>query len=383
VIPLSVPCIRGNAWKYVKECIDTEWVSSAGPFVDRFEEACRTFVGTRHAVACVSGTAALHVALQLVGVSDDDEVIVPTVTFIAPVNAIRYLHAQPVFMDCDEYYNLDVEKVLAFLDRETTQVDGRTVNRTTGRRIAAVLVVHVFGNAARLEPLAKACRERNLPLVEDSTESLGTRYTDGEYKGQHAGTIGAIGCFSFNGNKIITTGGGGMIVTNDDAHAARAKYLTTQAKDDEVRFVHGDVGYNYRLTNLQAALGVAQFEELADFLKAKRAIFDRYAAELDGIDGLTVAAVPPYATNNHWLCAVRVDAARYGRDRERLMADLAARKIQTRPLWHLNHQQKAYLTAQSYQIDRAPCQLAQTLTIPCSVSLTADQQADVISALRG
>jgi len=382
VIPLSVPCIRGNAWKYVKECIDTEWVSSAGPFVDRFEDECRRFVGSSHAVACVNGTAALHVALRLVGVSGGDEVIVPTVTFAAPVNAVRYLDAHPVFMDSDEYYNLDVAKTVDFLATETDTSNGRTVNRKTGRRIAAALVVHVFGNAARLEPLVAACRERGLPLVEDSTESLGTRYTDGAFNQRHTGTIGDIGCFSFNGNKIITTGGGGMLVTDHEPYAARAKYLTTQAKDDEVRFVHGDVGYNYRLTNLQAALGVAQFEELPSFLEAKRGIYERYRSALADVEGLTVAQAPPYAINNHWLCAVRVDSSRYGRDREGLMADLAARKIQTRPLWHLNHLQKPYLGAQSYHIDRALCLLEQTLTIPCSVALTAEQQQTVVAALR-
>lgn len=382
LIPLSVPCIRGNAWRYVKECLDTEWVSSAGPFVDRFEDACRQFVGTRHAVACASGTAALHVALQLVGVSADDEVLVPTVTFIAPINTVRYLGAWPVFFDCDEYYNIDVDKLRDFLAHRTRYVNGRLVNADTGRRIAAVVAVHVFGNALRADALVDMCRERGIPVVEDATESLGTVYREAPLAGRHPGSIGDIGCISFNGNKIVTTGGGGMLVTNDDAYATRAKYLTTQAKDDDVRFVHGEVGYNYRLTNLQAALGVAQMEDLQQFVAIKASHHEAYRTELAGIEGLALAAGPPYAANNHWLCAVRIDGARYGRDREQVMADLARRKIQTRPLWQLNHLQRPFIGAQAYRIERAQTMLEQTLTIPCSVGLTDDQRRQVVAALR-
>jgi len=377
-IPLSVPELRGNEWKYVQECLDTGWVSSAGSFVTRFETELAAYTGARFAVACVNGTAALHVALQILGVEPGDEVIVPTLTFIATVNAVRYLGAVPVFMDCDPFYNLDPDKTAAFLREETELRDGACVNRSTGRRVAAVVAVHVFGNAADLDALVGLCRERKLAVLEDATESLGTRYRDG----RHTGTLGDIGCFSFNGNKIITTGGGGMIVTASAEHAARARYLTTQAKDDEVRYLHHEVGYNYRLTNVQAAIGVAQLELLPEFLDAKRRHRARYAAGLAGIAGLALAAMPPYADNNHWLHALQIDAARYGRDRDTLLAQLQAHGIQTRPVWHLNHLQKPYQRCQAYRIETAPRLLETTLTIPSSVGLR-DQDIDfVVSRLR-
>ncbi|MDY0108485.1 MAG: LegC family aminotransferase [Candidatus Krumholzibacteria bacterium] len=377
-IPLSIPELRGNEWQYVRECLDTGWVSSAGSFVARFEADLAAYTGARHAVACTSGTAALHVALQILGVKPGDEVIVPTLTFIATVNAVRYLGAEPVFMDCDEFYNLDPEKTAAFLQQETEMRGGACINRSTGRRVAAIVPVHVFGNAAALDALIGLCRERQLAVLEDATESLGTRYRDG----RHTGALGDIGCFSFNGNKIITTGGGGMIVTDRTEHAARARYLTTQAKDDEVRYLHHEVGYNYRLTNLQAAIGVAQLELLPEFLAAKRRHRARYAAGLAGIAGLALAAVPPYADNNCWMVPLQIDRARYGRDRDALLAHLQGHGIQTRPVWHLNHLQKPYRRCQAYRIETAPRLLETTLTIPCSVGLRDEDLDVVVSRLR-
>jgi perosamine synthetase len=381
-IALSIPTINGSEWTYVKECLDTGWVSSAGPFVERFEREFAAYVGARHAIACVNGTAALTLALRVAGVRADDEVIVPTATFIAPVNAAQYLGARPVFMDCDDFYNVDVAKVAEFLDEHTTTVGAHTRNRSTGRRIAAIVAVHIFGNAARLEALQRVCAARNLPLVEDACEALGTRYRSGPLAGVHAGMIGRLGCFSFNGNKIVTTGGGGMVVTNDDALASEVRYLSTQAKDDEVRYVHGAVGYNYRLTNLQAALGVAQLEQLPEFLRIKRKNFELYRQGLEGIAGLTLAAAPPYAENNLWMYALRIDSRRYGRDREATMSKLAAAGIQSRPLWHLNHLQKPYADCQSFRIERALELHATTLNIPCSTSLSGEDVARVLEALR-
>ncbi len=383
MIPLSVPTITGNAWDYVKACLDSGWVSSAGAFVDRFEEAFRAATGARHAIACVNGTAALQVALRLAGVGHGDEVLVPTVTFVATVNAARYLGAEPVFMDSDAYFNLDVDKVRDFLAERTVHRDGATYNRGSGRRIAAIMPVHVFGNAARLDALTETCHRAGIAIVEDAAESLGTHYVAGPLAGRHTGTVGLLGCYSFNGNKIITTGGGGMIVTDDDEMARRARYLTTQAKDDEVRFVHGEVGYNYRLTNLQAALGVAQLEALPGFLERKRANFERYRAAVADVDGLELPDTPPYARNNHWFYPLQVDADRYGRDRETLMADLSSAGVQTRPMWHLNHLQAPYRHCEHYRIETAPVQHERTLCLPCSTSLQPDEIERVCEALRG
>ncbi|HUJ70715.1 MAG TPA: LegC family aminotransferase [Verrucomicrobiae bacterium] len=382
LIPLSVPVIQGNEWSYVKECLDSGWVSSAGKFVDRFEQDVAQYTGSQYAVACATGTAALHVALRIAGVASADEVIVPTVTFIASINAVRYVDAHPVFMDCDEYYNINPQKTREFILKETTYKDGRTYNRTTHRRIAALMPVHVFGNAAWLDELLPLCRERNIAVVEDAAESIGTRYSSGQFAGRHTGAIGDIGCLSFNGNKIITTGGGGMILTDRPDYAKRAKYLTTQAKDDEVRFVHHDVGYNYRLTNIQAAMGVAQLEQLPHYLQIKKSNYLGYKVQVDAIPGLHLADVPPYAHNNHWMYAMQIDRAKYGFDREQLMAELALHRVQTRPLWQLNHRQRPYQNCQHYQIDRAIHLLEATLNLPCSVDLTSEQMQRVVDVLQ-
>ncbi|MEZ5543317.1 MAG: LegC family aminotransferase [Pseudomonadota bacterium] len=375
MIPLSVPCITGNEWEYVKTCLDSGWVSTAGSFVSRFEEDFRRYTGAGHAIACMNGTAALHVALGLVGVTAGDEVLVPTLTFIASVNAISYLGASPVFMDCDEFYNIDVDSTREFLEDETELREGVCYNRRSGRRIAALVPVHVFGNAARVQELVPLCRERGIRIVEDAAESLGTVYSDG----RHTGTIGDVGCFSFNGNKILTTGGGGMIVTDNAAYAERARYLTTQAKDDELHYVHNEVGYNYRLTNLQAALGVAQLEQLPRFLEIKRSNFEAYRTGCAGIAGLSIAAVPPYADNNCWMYALRIDRDRYGRTPEQVIQALGQQQIQTRPVWYLNHLQRPYRGCQAYRVERALSLYAQTINLPCSTSLTP---ADVDTVLR-
>src|SRR5665648_22629 len=382
MIPLSVPHIRGNEWKYVKECLDTEWVSTAGKYVGQFEESLRGYIDAGHAVACVNGTAALQVALRIVGVLPGDEVIVPTVTFIATANAVRYQGGEPVFMDCDDYYNIDAAKVLEFLEKQTETRDGSTYNRASGKRIAALVPVHVFGNAARLEDLLDACRERNIKIVEDAAESLGTAYTEGRLTGRHTGTVGDIGCFSFNGNKIITTGGGGMIVTEVPEYAEKARYLTTQAKDDEVRYVHEEVGYNFRLTNVLAAIGVAQLECLPEFLEAKRENFRAYETAIERIEGLSLAPTPPYAQNNHWMYPLRIDSSLYARDREGLMAYLHEKGVQTRPLWQLNHLQTPFRRFQHYRIEKAPLLLESTLNLPCSVNLKESEIEYVVQALR-
>lgn len=382
MIPLSVPSLKGNELKYVKECLDTEWVSSAGTYVERFESDLASFVGAPQAVACVNGTAALHVALVILGVRPGDEVLVPTLTFIATINAVRYVGAEPVFMDCDDFYNVDVEKIVEFLAKETEFRNGNTYNKSTGRRIAAIIPVHVFGNAVMLHSIVDLCRERNIRIVEDATESLGTYYLNPELQGRHTGTVGDIGCFSFNGNKIITTGGGGMLVTSSAQYAEKARYLTTQAKDDEVRYVHNEIGFNFRLTNIQAAIGVAQLECLPNFLERKRSIYATYKEKACLIEGVSIADVPAYAKNNHWMVALQIDIGRYGRSREEIMGFLKSHGIQTRPVWYLNHLQVPYRTCQSYRIEKAVILLEKTLCVPCSVNLTEGDIDCVISNLR-
>ncbi|MFH1678190.1 MAG: LegC family aminotransferase [Candidatus Omnitrophota bacterium] len=381
-IPLSVPCLRGNELKYVKECIDTEWVSSAGTYVNRFEEGIAQYSGAKYAVACSSGTSALHICLVLSGVNEQDEVIVPSITFIAPVNTVRYVGARPVFMDCDDYLNINTDKLTEFCEQECYFTGGRLINKKTTSVIKALIPVHVFGSPVNIEPLMDLAEKYNLKIIEDATESLGSYYINGKYKNQKTGTIGDFGCYSFNGNKIITTGGGGMIVTNSPAYAQKAKYLTTQAKDDEVRFVHNQVGYNYRMNNLQAAIGCAQLEKISGYIDVKRKNFLIYKEGIADIEGLDLIGEPDYGFSNFWHYSLMVDKNKYGLSRDELMEKLSRNNIQARPLWQPNHLQAPYKDYQAYRIEKALYYHKNILSIPCSVSLTGQDIDKVIGVLR-
>ncbi|MBI2982165.1 MAG: LegC family aminotransferase [Deltaproteobacteria bacterium] len=382
MIPLSVPHLKGNELKYAAECVETEWVSSAGKFVARFEEEICRYTGAAYAVACINGTAALHISLLLSDVQRGDEVLVPTVTFIAPINAVKYVGAEPVFMDCDDHLNIDPEKVASFLDQEC-RFDGTGLyNKKTGARVKAIIPVHVFGHPVSLAPLVELARKYNLKLIEDATESLGSFYTTGIHAGKRTGTIGDFGCYSFNGNKIITTGGGGMIVTDDKNLAARARYLTTQAKDDEELFVHHEIGYNYRLTNIQAALGCAQLETLEKFVEIKRQNFRAYQEALKGVPGLTLLTEPSCSRSNYWYYTLIVDSEKFGQTNLELRRKLKEEKIESKPIWALNHRQKPYKENLAYQISNAERLYRRCLSLPCSIGLTAQEIAKVTQTIR-
>ncbi len=377
-IPLCAPEVRGNEWRYIKECLDTGWVSSAGSFVERFETELARYVGAEHAVATASGTAALHIALLVAGIEPEDEVLVSTLTFIAPANAIRYVGAWPVFMDAEpDCWQMDPGKVADFLEKECQWADGRLQHRATGRRVKAILPVHILGHPVDLGPILELARKYELTVIEDATEALGAKY-----KGQRVGRHGDIACFSFNGNKIITTGGGGMIVTDNEAWADRAKYLTTQAKDDPVEYVHNAIGYNYRLTNLQAAMGCAQLEQLEDYVAAKRRIASSYTTSLSNLPGITPMQEAAWAFSTYWMYTVLIDAARYGMDSRALLRQLEQSGIQTRPLWQPMHRSLAHSGSPSYHCDVAERLAQEALSLPCSVSLSEKQQAAVITSVR-
>jgi perosamine synthetase len=371
--------MAGNEWAYIKECLDTNFVSSVGPFVDRFEREFASRLGAQHAVATVNGTAALHVALLVAGVEPDDEVLVSALTFIAPANAIRYAGAWPVFVDAEaRFWQMDVAKAGAFLDERCVRIDGVLRNRATGRRIGAIVPVHILGHPVDMDPLLAVARTYGLPVVEDATESLGA-----EYRGRAVGRLADISCFSFNGNKLITTGGGGMIVTDRTEWAQRAKYLTTQAKDDPIEFVHGAIGFNYRLTNIAAAMGCAQLERVREFVETKRRIAASYSDAFADVPGLAPLGEAPWAHSAFWSYAMRVDAAVYGRDRRELARVLEKARIQTRPLWQPMHLSPAHAGAQSTGCETAAAIQDSALALPCSVGLSADEQDRVVDAVRG
>ncbi|MCH7746273.1 MAG: LegC family aminotransferase [Chloroflexi bacterium] len=372
-IPLSAPELRGNEWKYVKECLDTNWVSSAGAFVDQFERMLADYVGAEHAVATCNGTAALHTALLVAGVQPDDEVLVSTLTFIAPANAIRYVGAWPVFMDAEpDYWQMDAQKVTEFLDKWCRWENGRLVNRATGRRIKALMPVHILGHPCDMTPLLEVARKYELTVIEDATESLGARYN-----GQKVGTLGDIACFSFNGNKLLTTGGGGMIVTDNEKWAERARYLTTQAKDDSYEYIHQEIGYNYRLTNIQAALGCAQLEQINDYIAAKRLIAAMYEDSLGNLPGITLMKEADWAFSAFWMYTVLVDEAEYGTNCRGLLDILRENGVQTRPLWQPLHRSPAHRGAQAWRCSEADRLYEQALSLPCSVGISESELARV------
>ncbi len=378
MIPLSVPNLKGNESKYLKECVDTEWVSSVGKFVEEFEEQIIQYTKCTYAVACSSGTTALQLALIAAGVREGDEVIVPTMTFIASPNAVTYLNASPIFIDCDHYLNIDVTKLCDFLETKTETNSNFTFNKITGKRISAIMPVHVSGNAVDLEKIISICEKKNITIVEDAAEALGTFYTSGKLINKHAGTIGKVGCLSFNGNKIITSGGGGMVITDDKDIAIKVRHLSTQANIDNTKYIHDEVGYNYRLTNLQSAVGLAQLEKINKFVEKKRYINDFYKKELSDITELKVRPVPNYAQNNFWMSAIEVAP----KDQEKLISFLARENIQTRPMWHLCHLQKPYRKNFCLQIENALKYQSSIINIPCSTGITNQQLVEVVTNIR-
>tara|TARA_S200000501_G_scaffold376862_1_gene433149 strand:+ start:1593 stop:2753 length:1161 start_codon:yes stop_codon:yes gene_type:complete len=381
-IPLSIPSLNGNEWKYVKECLDTNWISSAGKFVEFFEEKISEYCGVNHAIACVNGTSALQISLKLAGVQQGDEVIIPSLTFIAPVNAISYNGAEPIFMDSDSHYNLDSFKTIQFINNHTFFKNGYSYNKNTKKRISAIIPVHIWGNAVMLDDLIPVCEERNITVIEDASESLGTTYKSGMFKGKKTGSIGKFGCLSFNGNKIITTGGGGMILTNDKLLAEKAKYLTTQAKNDSIRYIHDEVGYNFRLTNIQAALGLAQFEQLPEFLKKKKELHAIYKKAIKKIEGLQLADTPKYANNNHWINVLLINNKFYGSTRDEVLDLLKNNGVESRPIWKLNHFQKPYKMYGKYKIEKAISLVEKSLCIPSSSDLSITNINYIINILK-
>lgn len=378
VIPNAVPFLGGNEWRYLKECLDSNWVSSVGPFVDRFEREAAAYVGTAHAIATVNGTAALHLALRLAGVGPGDEVLVPALTFVATANAVRYCGAVPVFMDSEPgSWCMDPRKVDEFLATRCEVSSDCVVNRSSGRRVSALLPVHLYGHPADLDALVALTSRFPLVLVEDAAEAFGA-----EYKGRRVGVRGLAACLSFNGNKIITSGGGGMVLTDDAEVARRARSLSTQGRAASTEFVHDEVGYNYRLTNIQAALGLAQLEQIDRFVEAKRATARFYAEALGRLEGAEPFREQSWARSTYWMSSVLLDPARWG-DVRRLIAAAAAAGIQLRPLWYPLHRQPVFAGSEAFRVEVADALWARGVSLPCSVGITPEERERVATFLAG
>lgn len=362
VVPLHEPEFAGNEWKYVKECLDTAWVSSAGAYVNRFEKDVAERLGAKDAVATVNGTAALHVALRAAGVQRDDEVLVPSITFIATANAVAYQGAIPRFVDAEsERLGMDPVALVRWLDENTAVSNGKRVVKKTGRRLAACLPMHVFGHPARITELMEVCARHQIPLIEDAAESLGS-----SYEGKACGSFSLAGCLSFNGNKVLTTGGGGMVVSSDVAFAARVRHLSTQAKKDPKTYLHDDVGYNYRLPNINAALGCAQLEQLDGFLARKRRIAEHYRAGLAGAPGVSLVWEPKGARSNFWLNTIRCDSPEKA---SRLLKRLNEEGFEARPLWTPCHRQPMFEPLSTGPLETADALWRTCFNVPSSATL--------------
>jgi len=350
LIPLCVPEIKGNEWKYIKECLDTNWVSSVGSYVDKFERDFAKFVGANSAVVTVNGTSALHLALKVLGIEEGDEVIVPSMTFIAPVNAVKYVGAEPVFVDiCRDTFVMDAEKIEELITPKTK----------------AILPVHIYGNIVDMDKVMEIASKYNLYVIEDATESLGSLY-----KGKNTGTIGHFGCFSFNGNKLITTGAGGMLVTNDKELSERAKFLSTQAKVtlENKGFYHTDIGFNFRMPNILAAMGCAQLENIEEYIEIKRKNAFIYNELLKDIKNITLQIEKPETKNVFWLYSILIEDG-FSVSRDELIKIMYEAGIETRPFFTPVHTMPPYLNCRCGDLSVTQEVSSKGINLPSSVSL--------------
>jgi len=372
MIPLSVPNLAGNEWKYIKDCLDTNWVSSVGSYVDRFEESLAHYTNAKYAVSTVNGSAALHISMLLSGVKQNDYVIIPNITFIASANTITYLKASPILIDVNQdTWQMDLDLLEQFLSDKAEIKNDSCVLKQNGRTIRCIMPVHVLGNMCDMDRLLEISRKYHLKIVEDATESLGSNY-----KTKHAGTFGLFGCVSFNGNKIITTGGGGMILTNDEKLAKKAKHITTQAKSDAFEYIHDEIGYNYRLVNILAAMGLAQMEQLPDFLKHKEKLFSNYTSAFKDLPDFRSQKITANVSPNNWLQTFVFKNAK------ELMKHLTEQKIQVRPFW-VPMNQLSMFKDELYisNSDTSGSVYKNCVSLPCSTNLSFMDQEKVIDSI--
>ncbi|MFZ1533656.1 MAG: LegC family aminotransferase [Chitinophagaceae bacterium] len=372
-IALSLPNIAGNEWKYVKDCLDTGWISSVGSYVTQFEQMVADFAGAKYGVAAVNGTAALHISLLLSGVKQDDYVILPNLTFVASANSIKYLGADPLLIDADpNLWQMDLDLLEEFLENETDEKDGHLFYIKDGRRISAIMPVHILGNMCDMDRFLSIVKKYPLPIVEDATEALGTTY-----KGVSAGKFSPLACFSFNGNKIISTGGGGVIVTDDEALAKHAKHLTTTAKASAEEYYHDEVGYNYRLVNVLAAIGVGQMELLPSFIKRKKECVAFYKKELTGVADIRFQQELPAVQTNGWLFTIQTDK------QQQLLDHLNKNKILSRRFWMPMNKLPMYKDCVYVQKkDNSDYIYNTCLSIPSSTSITDEELTIVVDEIK-
>ena len=377
MIPLSVPHLDGNEWKYVKECIDTGWISSAGSFVNRFENDIALYTGARYGVACMNGTVGLHVSQRICGINQNDLVITPNITFIATLNSIAYSGAKPILIDVDlNSWQIDLDLLAEFLETETefreTEQGLFSFHIKSNKRIPAIIPVHVLGNMCNMDKLIQIAEKHKLIVIEDSTESLGSTF-----HGKHSGTFGELGVFSFNGNKIISTGGGGVIITNDEHHAKTAKHLTTQAKASDMEYIHDEIGYNYRLVNVLAAIGVAQMEKFPELLKRKKEMDAFYRRELKGVGDIAFQEITEGVDANCWLFTFRTSHMRG------LLEHLNKNGAQSRPFWMPMNQLDMFKNDLYFNQSDVSAKVYETsISIPSSAGIKDNELEEVVRLIK-
>lgn len=379
-IPLSIPNFEGNERKYVDDAIDQGWVSTGGAYISKLEKNMAEFLNTHNVAACQSGTSALHLSMVEAGVRPGDVVIVPPLTFIAAVNPVKYQFATPVFIDCDDSFCMDPIKLKDFCET-ACEFDGEYL-RYKGNVVRALVVVHVFGNMADMVSILETAHRFNIKVIEDATEALGTKYTEGPLNGKYAGTMGDFGCYSFNGNKIITTGGGGAITAATSEMVDHIRYLSTQAKNDTHYYIHNEVGYNYRMTNVQAALGVAQLEELPEFIRRKQANYELYKQLFEGYELGKIIEFRDGTSSNKWFYSLEINKDKVHATMREIITSLQEKEIETRAIWGLINEQIPYQGEDTYKLEKAPYYAARILNLPSSTQITKDEIEYVVKQVK-
>lgn len=378
MISLNQPNIDNSDLKEIISTVKDNWVSTAGPIVTKLEKKISKFVKSKHTVSFINGTSALQIALKLIGANENTEVIAPTVTFVAPINAILYNGSRPIFMDADKFCNIDVNKTIEFLKTKTFMRSGFCYNKKTKKKIVGIIIVHVWGNAVFFDDLYRICKKIKIKIIEDASESFGTKYTLGKFKNRYTGAIGDIGVYSFNGNKIITGGCGGALTTNSFKYAKLAKYLSTQAIDDSDYYIHNNIGYNFRLASINAALCISQLKKIKKFIDNKKTIYETYKKKLSIFKDFELLETPSYADNNHWQNVILCKKDKL----KKIIKKSKLTNIQVRAMWLPNHIQKPYMKFQSYRITNANKLKNVVLCIPSSSNLTKKNINKVVSLLK-
>lgn len=375
IIQLHNPQFDKNEIKYINNCIKSGWVTTKGKYVEDLKKRLKSLTGAKFVLPVINGTSALHISLILSKVRKGDEVMVPTITYIASVNAIKYVGANPIFMDTEEDLNISLEKVNKFFAEETYLKKGYTHNKRTNKRISAIIVVHTMGNAADIKPLIKTCKKRRIKVIEDAAESLGTVYSKKYFRNKHTGTIGDYGCLSFNGNKIITSAGGGAILINTKKKYLLGNYLCDQAKDDSIYSIHNNIGYNYKLSNIQSALGYAQLKKLKNFLKNKKKIHSNYCRLFENNKNFSMLKPHNFYKSNFWLNVLIIKNNK--KKLKKIISNLRKSNIEARPIWKANHLQKPYRKYQKYKIEKAEKITNSYICLPSSPNLTFQEQKKI------